>query len=101
MHSTANDLLKYLAANIGLIHTSINDIIQEAHLIRHEYPEALSLHFDSKDNKSVSASYVGLGWFIDTNLGTEVIQHSGGIDGYSSFIGFNQTKQEGVVMLCS
>jgi D-alanyl-D-alanine-carboxypeptidase/D-alanyl-D-alanine-endopeptidase len=101
MHSTANDLLKYLAANIGLIHTSINDIIQETHLIRHEYPEAPSLHFDSKNNKSLSASYVGLGWFIDTNLRTEVIQHSGGIDGYSSFIGFNPTKQEGVVMLCS
>jgi CubicO group peptidase (beta-lactamase class C family) len=101
LHSTANDLLKYLAANIGLIHTSINDIIQETHLIRHEYPEAPSLHFSSASNKSLSASYVGLGWFIDTNLGTEVIQHSGGIDGYSSFVGFNPTKQEGAVLLCS
>jgi len=101
LHSTANDLLKYLAANMDFIHTSINDIIQETHLIRHEYPEAPSLHFDSINNKSLSASYVGLGWFIDTNLGTEVITHSGGIDGYSSFIGFNPTKQEGVVLLCS
>jgi CubicO group peptidase (beta-lactamase class C family) len=101
LHSTTNDLLKYLAANIGLIHTSINDIIQETHLIRHEYPQAPSLHFSSASNKSSSASYIGLGWFIDTNLGTEVIQHSGGIDGYSSFVGFNPTKQEGVVLLCS
>ena len=99
LHSTANDLLKYLAANIGLIHTSINDIIRETHPIRHEYPQAPSLHFDS--NKSLSASYVGLGWFIDTNLSTEVITHSGGIDGYSSLVGFNPTKQEGVVLLCS
>ena len=99
LHSTANDLLKYLAANIGLIHTSINDILQETHLIRHDYPQAPSLHFDS--NKSLSASYVGRGWFIDTNLGTEVIQHSGGIDGYSSFIGFNPTRKEGLVILCS
>jgi len=101
LHSTANDLLKYLAANMDFIHTSINDIIQETQLIRHEYPEAPSLHFDSINNKSLSASYVGLGWFIDTNLGTEVITHSGGIDGYSSFIGFNPTKQEGVALLCS
>ena len=101
LHSTTNDLLKYLAANIGLIHTSINDIIQETHLIRHEYPQAPSLHFSSASNKSLSASYIGLGWFIETNLGTEVIQHSGGIDGYSSFVGFNPTKQEGVVLLCS
>jgi serine-type D-Ala-D-Ala carboxypeptidase/endopeptidase len=99
LHSTANDLLKYLAANIGLIHTSINDILQETHLIRHDYPQAPSLHFDS--NMSLSASYVGLGWFIDTNLGTEVIQHSGGIDGYSSFVGFNPARKEGVVILCS
>jgi serine-type D-Ala-D-Ala carboxypeptidase/endopeptidase len=101
LHSTANDLLKYLGANMDFIHTSINDIIQETHLIRHAYPEAPSLHFDSINNKSLSASYVGLGWFIDSNLGTEVIQHSGGIDGYSTFIGFNPTKQEGVVLLCS
>ena len=100
LYSTANDLLKYLAANIGLIHTSINDIIQATHQIRHEYPQAPS-HFSSASNKSLSASYVDLGWFIDTNLGTEVIQHSGGIDGYSSFVGFNPTKQEGVVLLCS
>jgi serine-type D-Ala-D-Ala carboxypeptidase/endopeptidase len=100
LHSTANDLLKYLAANIGLIHTSISDIIQETHLIRHEYPHELD-PFPFPSNKSLSASYIGLGWFIDTNLGTEVIQHGGGIDGYSTLIGFNPTKQEGVVILCS
>ena len=93
-------MLKYLAANIGLIHTSINDIIQETHLIRHEYPQALD-PFAFPSNKSLTASYIGLGWFIETNLSTEVIQHGGGIDGYSTLIGFNPTKQEGVVILCS
>jgi D-alanyl-D-alanine-carboxypeptidase/D-alanyl-D-alanine-endopeptidase len=100
LHSTTNDLLKYLAANIGLIHTSINDIIQETHLIRHEYPQELD-PFAFPSNKSLSASYIGLGWFVETNLGTEVIQHGGGIDGYSTLIGFNPTKQEGIVILCS
>src|SRR6476659_10464715 len=60
LHSTANDLLTYLSANMGLIHTSINDILQETHLIRHEYSQAPSLHFDSASNKSLSASYIGL-----------------------------------------
>ena len=100
LHSTANDMLKYLAANIGLTHTSINDIIQETHLLRHEYPQELD-PFPFPSNKSLSASYIGLGWFIETNLGTEVIQHGGGIDGYITLIGFNPTKQEGVVILCS
>jgi D-alanyl-D-alanine-carboxypeptidase/D-alanyl-D-alanine-endopeptidase len=49
----------------------------------------------------LSASYIGLGWFIETNLGTEVIHHAGGIDGYSTLIGVNPSKQEGVVILCS
>ena len=100
LHSTVNDLLKYLAANMGLIRTSINDIIQETHLIRHEYPQALD-PFPFPSNESLTASYIGLGWFIETNLGKEVIQHAGGIDGYSTLIGFNPTKQEGVVILCS
>ena len=100
LHSTANDLLKYLAANLGLIHTSINDILQETHLIRHAYPQELD-PFPFPSNNSLSASYIGLGWFIETNLGTEVIRHDGGIDGYRTLIGFNPTKQEGVVILCS
>ena len=100
LHSTANDLLKYLPPNIGLTHTSINDIIQETHLIRHEYPQELD-PFPFPSNKSLSVSYIGLGWFIETNLGAEVIQHGGGIDGYSTLIGFNPTKQEGVVILCT
>ena len=49
----------------------------------------------------MSTSYVGLGWFVDTNLGTEIKQHSGSIDGYSIFIGFNPDKQVGLVELCS
>jgi len=100
LYSSANDLLRYLAANLGLIHTSINDMIQETHLIRHGYPQDLD-PFPYPSNKSLSASYIGLGWFIETNLGTEVIQHGGGIDGYSTLIGFNPTKQKGVVILCS
>ncbi|MGN6632436.1 MAG: serine hydrolase [Nitrososphaeraceae archaeon] len=90
MYSSANDLLKYLAANMGLIHTKINDI-QDTHLIRHEEITIA--------NSSVI--YIGLGWHIITNLGTEVINHAGGIDGYTSFIGFNPTKQTGLLILCS
>jgi serine-type D-Ala-D-Ala carboxypeptidase/endopeptidase len=104
LYSTANDLMKYLSANLGLIKTKINDIMEETHLIRSEYQhhnttKATAELFSS--NKSLSASYVGLGWFIDTNLDAEVIQHTGGIYGYNSFIAFNPDKQVGFVWLCS
>ena len=104
LYSTANDLMKYLSANLGLIKTKINDIIEETHLIRSEYQQPPATKATAElfsSNKSLSASYVGLGWFIDTNLGAEVIQHSGAIDGYNSFIGFNPDKQVGFVWLCS
>jgi D-alanyl-D-alanine-carboxypeptidase/D-alanyl-D-alanine-endopeptidase len=104
LYSTANDLMKYLSANLGLIKTKINDILQETHLIRSEYQQPPATRATAEllsSNKSLSASYVGLGWFIDTNLGAEIIQHSGSIDGYSSFIGFNPDKQVGFVELCS
>jgi hypothetical protein len=52
-------------------------------------------------NKSLSTSYVGLGWFVDINIASEIIQHSKSIDGYSSFMGFNPDKQAGLVELCS
>ena len=54
MYSTANDLLKFLSANIGLIQTKLNDSIQETHLIRHSFGQ-------SSDNKSLK-DYIGLGW---------------------------------------
>ena len=39
LYSTANDLMKYLSANMGLIKTKINDMLQETHLIRSEYQQ--------------------------------------------------------------
>ena len=86
MYSTANDLLKYLSANIGLIQTKLKDSIQETHLIRHSFGQ-------SSDNKSLK-DYIGLGWTITTDFGKEVIWHTGSIDGYTSIIGFNPSKAD-------
>jgi serine-type D-Ala-D-Ala carboxypeptidase/endopeptidase len=94
MYSTANDLLKYLSANMGLIHTEINDAMEKTHLIRHLFAE-------SSNHTTLSDTYIGLGWVITTDLGKEVIWHTGAIDGYSSIIAFNPEKQIGIVILCS
>ena len=98
LYSSANDLLKYLAANMGLIHTKINDIFQDTHLIRHEEKTIAN---SSSTTQSLLAIYIGLGWTILTNLGSEVIYHTGAIDGYTSVVGFNPSKQIGLVILCS
>jgi serine-type D-Ala-D-Ala carboxypeptidase/endopeptidase len=94
MYSTANDMLKYLSANIGLIHTEINDAMQQTHLIRHSFGAPY-------EGKSLMQDYIGLGWTVTTDFGNEVIWHTGSIDGYTSIIGFNPEKQIGVLILCS
>jgi serine-type D-Ala-D-Ala carboxypeptidase/endopeptidase len=41
-----------------------------------------------------------LGWTVTTDFGKEVIWHTGSIDGYTSIVGFNPSKQIGLVILC-
>jgi CubicO group peptidase (beta-lactamase class C family) len=99
LYSSANDLLKYLAANMGLIHTKINDILQDTHLIRHEVISKTIAN--SSTTQSLLGWYMGLGWDVTTNFGTEAITKDGAIDGYYGLLGFNPTKQIGFVVLCS
>ena len=54
---------------------------------------------DPSGNESSPYAYVGLSWFSTTDLGTQVVWHNGGIDGYSSFVGFNPAKQIGLVYM--
>ena len=94
MYSTANDMLKYLSANMELIHSEINDAMQQTHLIRHSFGAPY-------EDKSLKQDYIGLGWTVTTDFGKEVIWHTGSIDSYSSIIGFTPEKQIGLVILCS
>jgi D-alanyl-D-alanine-carboxypeptidase/D-alanyl-D-alanine-endopeptidase len=91
--STASDLLKYVSANLGFLHTKLDSAIQLQHLIRHPiYPPTNPMNY---------SEYVALGWRVLTNFGTETLTHEGAINGWESFVGFTPTKQDGVVLLCS
>jgi serine-type D-Ala-D-Ala carboxypeptidase/endopeptidase len=53
-------------------------------------------------NTSNTAVYVGLGWFITTNFGHEVIWHNGAtVGGYNAYMAFNPITERGIVILCS
>jgi hypothetical protein len=69
---------------------------QYIYLIRHE---ETSIANSSTTTQSLLGVYIGLGWDIVTNLGTEVVYHTGGIDGYISLVAFNPTKQTGLVIM--
>lgn len=90
--STADDLLKYLSANMGLLNTKLDDSIALQHLIQHPSMTANPMNY---------SEYVALGWRVLTNFGSETLAHTGSINGWNANVGFIPTKQIGVVSLCS
>jgi CubicO group peptidase (beta-lactamase class C family) len=102
LHSTASDMLKFLSANMGLIKTKLDGAMQESHLIRHYTGQVLPNNLQASDKNDNTGVYVGLGWFIATNYGHEVIWHNGAtVGGYNAYMAFNPTTQRGIVILCS
>ncbi len=101
LHSTVSDMLKFLSANIGLIKTKLDDAMQQSHLIRHSTGQVLPNNLQQASDSNI-AGYIGLGWFITTNFGHEVIWHNGAtIGGYNAYMAFNPTTERGIVILCS
>jgi len=102
LHSTASDMLKFLSANVGLIKTKLDDAMQESHLIRHYTGQILPNNLQASDKNDNIGVYVGLGWFITTNFGHEVIWHNGAtVGGYNAYMAFNPATERGIVILCN
>jgi serine-type D-Ala-D-Ala carboxypeptidase/endopeptidase len=85
MRSSTYDMLKFLAANIGLTQTPLQPAINKTHEVRHD---------KQPDNVKT-----GLAWNIYNSKNSEVIYHRGGTWGYSSFAGFDKKAGKGVVVL--
>lgn len=87
LKSTANDMLKYLQANIEPGGTSLGPALAMTHKIRHGSDEDLIK--------------VCLGWhtFKVPWSKEPIIWHNGGTGGYCSFIGFCPKRKLGVVVL--
>jgi CubicO group peptidase (beta-lactamase class C family) len=85
LRSTVNDMLKFVAANLGLKKSPLLAAMQKAHQSQH--------------HTGVPDLEIGLGWHILKKFDTEIVWHNGGTAGYHSFIGFDQKKRKGVVVL--
>jgi CubicO group peptidase (beta-lactamase class C family) len=90
LRSTAEDQLKFVAANLGLLEPKGTP----AERARWRAAVALSHARHTKDGAGAD---VGLGWHIDLKLG--VRWHNGQTGGYHSYVGFHPEKRVGVVML--
>ncbi|MFL5240487.1 MAG: serine hydrolase domain-containing protein [Gemmataceae bacterium] len=89
LRSTANDLLRFVAANLGLEKTKL---LASMEACRQPLTEG-----SRKEMK------VGLGWHIVPLPGSDkqVTWHNGGTGGYRSFLGFVKETKTGVVVLCN
>jgi D-alanyl-D-alanine-carboxypeptidase/D-alanyl-D-alanine-endopeptidase len=85
LRSTVNDMLKFVAANIGLTKSPLLAAMQQAQQSQRETGQPdLS---------------IGLNWHILKKFDSEIIWHNGGTGGYHSFIGFDKKNRKGVVVL--
>jgi D-alanyl-D-alanine-carboxypeptidase/D-alanyl-D-alanine-endopeptidase len=88
LHSTANDLLKYLSANLGLTPSSLTPLMEKAHVV----------HFQSP-HKGVR---MALAWgVVYYPQGREFVLHGGGTPGCTTFVIFDKARRRGVVVLSS
>jgi CubicO group peptidase (beta-lactamase class C family) len=88
--STANDLLKYLSANLGLSQTHLKPLMDKMQVIRH--------------TESPRWGRTAMPWFDEAVYnppGSELLGHGGGTPGFSTFVGFDKKQRRGVVVLSS
>jgi CubicO group peptidase (beta-lactamase class C family) len=81
IRSTANDMLRYLKANMGI----------------GQSPLAAAMNLAQRPRSDMAkTTRVGLAW-VTTDKG--IVWHNGGTGGYRSFLGFTADRRRGVVIL--
>ncbi len=90
LRSTAQDLLTFLAANLGSLSTPLQSALRQCHeiVVEHSPPQSDLLG-------------IALGWHVSQLkvTGNAVHWHAGGSGGYRTFAGFHLASQSGVVIL--
>ena len=93
LRSTANDMLKYLAANMGLSGGL------DARLLTAMQTTQVKPSLDSAAAVPNPMGVIGLGWFLSQPQGTKVVSHGGGTGGYQAYTAFDPAAKRGVVVL--
>jgi CubicO group peptidase (beta-lactamase class C family) len=85
LRSTVNDLLSFVAANLGYTKSPL--------------APAMAAMLTVRRPTGMPNLEIGLGWHISTRDGREIVWHNGGTGGYRSFIGFDLKRRVGVALL--
>ncbi len=85
LRSTANDMLLFLSANVGMTETPLSAAIEATHRPRYELGD--------------SGGHIALGWGIQPD--GKVFWHNGQTGGYHTFVCFDKQRNIGVVVLAN
>lgn len=85
LRSSANDMLTFLSAELGLDKTPLASAMSDALATRRP--------------TGVSNLDVALAWHITTLDGHEMVWHNGGTPGFRTFVGFDRARHVGIVAL--
>lgn len=84
LHSTADDMLSFLAAELGFVET----------------PLRAAMAAQLEPRRPSDAGYIqALGWRIDSEPAGEIVWHGGATGGFRCFALFDLSRRAGVVML--
>jgi D-alanyl-D-alanine-carboxypeptidase/D-alanyl-D-alanine-endopeptidase len=85
LRSTANDMLSFIAANLGYKKSTL--------------APAMAAMLKIRRPTGSPGLDIALGWHIFTHDGNDIIWHNGGTGGYRSFVGYDAKARAGVVVL--
>lgn len=85
LRSTAADMLKFLAANLDSASSPLGPVLATTRVAQRDA--------DRPQN------HIGLGWHIVEAFGTTITWHNGGTAGYRAFIGLDERRNRGVIVL--
>jgi CubicO group peptidase (beta-lactamase class C family) len=95
IHSTANDLLKYVAAQAGIVETALTPLMKSTHVLQFEDRRGLPGVPGLKFGRT-AMPWMGGG---DEPPGMELLGHRGGSGSYHAWVGFDASQHRGVVAL--
>lgn len=85
LRSSANDMLTFLAANLGYMKSPL--------------APAMAAMLKARRPTGQPGLEIALGWHVLTTNGKEIVWHNGGTGGYRSYMGFDPKAGIGVVAL--
>ena len=86
LRSSVNDMLTFLAANLGYVKSPLAPAMAAMLSVR-------------RSTGAPGGGEIGLGWLITKPSEDEIVWHNGGTGGYRSFIGYDAKSRVGVVVL--